>query len=841
MTIQNEQKRDLVLHPGEYCYMQDQTRGLIKTHVGPTVINQTAQELPVAYNNETRQFTRCSLETAVVRGPLASEGEYIVLENPASDNTKPEEGSSKASPILKVGCKVNVAGPAQFALWPTQRATVIRGHHLRSNQYLLVRIYNVEEARQNWRNAVAVRASENAEATVVANADALGLTIGKLLIIKGTEVSFYIPPTGVEVVIDEAAADDNIYVREAVTLERLEYSILIDENGTKRYEKGPQVVFPKPTENFYTENDSRKFKAIELTKIQGLHIKVIASYEENGTTYNVGDELFITGEQLPIYYPRVEHSIIRYGERNKHSASALPAGEGRYVMNKETGDIKTAKGPLMLLPDPRKEVIVRRVLSDKQVNRWYPGNQEALSYNRQLREVSAAAPSSRSGFVSEGDVQRSRGNKIGSPISLQDYAEEAIPLEATFAATIQHKGLANVPPAMLNVSSGYVQPRTITLDTKYEGVPSITVWTGYAVLVVSKTGTRKVIEGPTTYLLNYDESLEVLALSTGKPKTTDKLEETVYLRTTNNKVSDKISVRTRDHVDVQLYLSYRVNFEGEPEKWFSVENYVKFLCDHIRSVLKGEAQGRSLEDFDARGVEIVRNAILGPDGMKFEENGMVVTDVEVLGIVVEDKEIQRMLNESQQEVVRSNIKLRQSEKELLVSKRNEEILRERVEAEAVTRMKKAELEARVIATNQQYEETKIKRELDLATKQKDADLAKQEVINVATKADLDREKAKADQLLSVERTKLELKNAGLVAETESTVKRFEAFQSGLSESLLQLQSQETLTKVAQAMSVQQMLGGDNLVDVLGKMFKGVNLDAVLAKLTERNKPVSTVR
>ena len=57
------------------------------------------------------------------------------------------------------------------------------------------------------------------------------------------------------------SADENgNYVREAVTLERLEYSILVDENGNKRYERGPQVVFPKPTENFYIENDNRKFR-----------------------------------------------------------------------------------------------------------------------------------------------------------------------------------------------------------------------------------------------------------------------------------------------------------------------------------------------------------------------------------------------------------------------------------------------------------------------------------------------------------------------------------------------------------------------------------------------------
>ena len=39
-------KRDLVLAPSEYAYMQDVTKGIVKTYTGPTVINPTAQERP---------------------------------------------------------------------------------------------------------------------------------------------------------------------------------------------------------------------------------------------------------------------------------------------------------------------------------------------------------------------------------------------------------------------------------------------------------------------------------------------------------------------------------------------------------------------------------------------------------------------------------------------------------------------------------------------------------------------------------------------------------------------------------------------------------------------------
>ena len=94
------------------------------------------------------------------------------------------------------------------------------------------------------------------------------------------------------------------------------------------------------------------------------------------------------------------------GIGTKHYATAIPAGEARYVMDRETGEIKTIKGRKMMLPDPRKQVMVRRVLSDKQCDLWYPLNTEAKAYNQSLRAMMQQSPSARSGFVSEGDVAK---------------------------------------------------------------------------------------------------------------------------------------------------------------------------------------------------------------------------------------------------------------------------------------------------------------------------------------------------------------------------------------------------------------------------------------------------
>ena len=113
------------------------------------------------------------------------------------------------------------------------------------------------------------------------------------------------------------------------------------------------MVFPRPTESFVEgEGGFRKFRAIELNPHSGLHIKVIAEYEEEGKTHRVGEEIFITGREQAIYFPRPEHSIIEYGSRKVHYAVAIPAGEGRYVLDRDLGTVDLVKGPSMFLPDP---------------------------------------------------------------------------------------------------------------------------------------------------------------------------------------------------------------------------------------------------------------------------------------------------------------------------------------------------------------------------------------------------------------------------------------------------------------------------------------------------------
>jgi major vault protein len=805
-------KRDLVLAPGEYAYMQDVTKGVIKTYTGPTVINPTAQERPVVYDAEDGRFAACALDDAVQPIATAPEGTYLVLQNPSTRGDHPTPGGVHPAPDLELGRTLNLTGPRAFALWPGEIATLIPGHHLRSNQYVVVRVLNEDEARRNWTQAVikpaAADAAQVADGELAAPPAELG--VGTLLVIRGTDVSFYIPPTGLGVVPDERGR----HVRDALTLERLEYCILVDEDGNRRYERGPQVVFPSPTEAFVEQAGQRKFRAIELSELQGLHVKVIAPYSEHGRDHREGDELFITGVETAIYYPREEHSLIRVDGRERHVAVAIPAGEGRYVVDRATGAIRVVRGPAMFLPDPIREVLVRRVLTDRECATWYPGNAEVVAYNRALRAGGSTAVTAVTAASTAAAEPRSEAGKTTRAREGTEVLERR-PFE---------------------------KPRSLVLDTRFDGVPRIVVWVGYAVLVVDPRGQRRVVTGPATIALEYDEALEVLQLSTGTPKRADQRLETVYLRTLNNRVSDACTLETADHVAIHLGYALRVSFEGERERWFEVEDYVQLLCDHVRSILRAAIKRRPIDEVYAGVVDLVRDAVLGAageggdggrPGLRFAENGMRVTDVEVLDVTIGDDAIGELLVGAQRQAVQDGIALVRARRGLDLTRQRQQIARAIAEEEATTERRKAELDLDAAADRLRAALGELEGEVRRAVGQLEVSRARNAAADVDHAAALGRRRAADATALELRRADQELALAAQAADVDAAVRRFGAAQGGFSEALLALSSREVLAKVAEAMSVQSFVGGKTLVDVVGKVFAGTPLAGLVAQVSTR--------
>lgn len=831
-------ERDLILAPNEYAFIADETKGNINAYVGPYKTSLANTDQPVTFNAESKRFENCSLEDATRSFAVAPVGWYLVLKNPTLHNPAlkefnphPKTGAINNLVELEVGRKVNIPGPAAFALWPGQMVRVIQGHNLRSNQYLIVRVYDEEAAKANWENAVIKRQGTDGGESEEASAPPPDLTMGQQLVIRGTDVSFYIPSTGVEVVPDRSRRGTGGYVRDAVTLERLEYCILLDEDGRKSYLQGPQVVFPKPSETFVERDGARKFRAIELNENSGIYVKVIAPYSDGPgegadgeQAHQVGDELFITGKEQMIYFPRTEHAIIKYGGHTIHYAIAIPAGEARYVLNRHTGQIRLEKGPCIFLPDPRKEVIVRRILHPRQVGLWFPGNQDALEHNRKLAALREQGSGGRGDFIEDAAVEEGESKKRKRKKGKESKAEEAR-AEATSEAYAGED---------FNRGQTYTPPRTIVLDTRYDGAVSIGVWTGYAVQVVSKSGERKVVVGPSTYMLEYDEVLQTAELSTGTPKTDSAIERTAYLRVLYNKVSDVVEAETRDLVSVRIRLSYRVNFEGDPQAWFNVENYVKFLTEHLRSLLRGKIKGEPIQRLHPRVVGFVRDVVLGAQGedggrpgRRFEENGMRIYDVEVLGVEIGDQAIESLLIGAQHAVVEQNLTLEGERRRLEQTREREAISQEIAAIESKTRTQRVALQQAEVAVVHAYELAKVEAGLAEAARRLEGKRAEQAVLDEVHGAELGRARKTSENHLAVASEELNQRLRELEAEVAAVREKAKAVSPELIAALQAFGDRALAEKMAESMAPLAILGGESVSEVLARLLRGTKLAEVL--------------
>jgi hypothetical protein len=151
-----------------------------------------------------------------------SDSQYAVLYNPVADR-RPEEGPNgnfkparNESRPLRNGTRNMIPGPCSFYLRPGQEVEVRDAHELASNQYLVVKVYGEVDKDAPYFQITA----RSAAITTATAEDVLGdaklplaereeveLKRGQLIVIRGLDTQFYIPPTGVDVVPDLSVGD----------------------------------------------------------------------------------------------------------------------------------------------------------------------------------------------------------------------------------------------------------------------------------------------------------------------------------------------------------------------------------------------------------------------------------------------------------------------------------------------------------------------------------------------------------------------------------------------------------------------------------------------------------
>jgi major vault protein len=869
----HDQETELVLMPNEFCFYLDKTKGNMNVVVGPYKQSLSQTDQLMQWSDEKKKFVSVDYHNAKRNCIVIPEGWYAPLKNPAAIKEHPPEKaiSDQGEAGLQIGKKVNIPGPASFALWPGQMAKVIEGHKLRSNQYLLVRVYDVEAFKSElWYKSLKKSdvdlkvdgnevngneedgsvADENAAARTT---DIYGglvtekLATGQQFIIKGTDVHFYIPPDGVEVV-GVSSVNGTRYVQDAITLEQLQYCILQDESGEKRYVRGPDVVFPLPTEKFivHKKDDGtmqKKFMAFELNETSGLYVKVIKSYEEDNRLYAEGEELFITGKDTRIYFPRKEHAIIKYGNQDRHFAVALPDGEGRYVLNRIEGGISTVMGPRMFLPDPRNQVIINRGLTDKESRLFFPGNTAVYKYNSDLRKETGDNSATSSLMR---NLRRSSKRAMSSPnemvfSSSVNYSGD---VDDSFSTMRTEPGVMGIMGDMFDREGQFVPPRSITLDSKFDGVVSLDIWNGFAVLVTDRNGNRRIVEGPTRVHLEYDETLEVFQLSQNTPKDHVNVKEDVFLRTKNNVVSDKIRVETKDLCQAKVNISMKVDFVGdnaeEKYKWFSVDNYVKLLCERVSSLLKNRIRQMSVMDFYNDSTNIIRDTILGKNedgkrkGLLFDENNMLVSEVEVLVVELDDIKLSDTLKSSASDALQKALEIERNRRDFDHEKERAEISKAvidvRIDAEIAKLMLEANKER--IRLEKEQEQESLRKQLIVT--QRDADKAN-------WMAEIEEISAKTNQRLEREHEETAIQKDLMKAETEKAKAIMEAIQPGLIEALSGLGDNDRIAKLADAIAPQAMFGEQGVKELMEAQFKGLGFGALWEKLGIKGNGVKLLR
>lgn len=693
MAERDVRERDILVASNEYAYVQDLTKGDIVLYVGPTKISLSNTERLVELRQDRFVPVRTDDGTGVAPFVVASSAQYVVLENPAKDaNAKPVKGNNSAIE-LQVGRRVVVPGPATFPLWPGQKARVVSGHELYEDQYLRVRVYDAVEGE--------------------------AAPIGTERIVKGSQQSFYIPKTGLEVVPDAKGA----YVRNAVTLLDGQYCVLRGPQGRRRFVRGPGVVFPEAWEEFLVKDGARVFPAWALRKDKGLHVRVLKAFEAGAGDqvpegkYEAGQELFLEGKD-GFFFPTEALEVV-----GDVAALHLAEKEAVYVRDLATGRIRTVHGPTAFLPDPTKVERVLRPLDPETARRY---------------------------------------------------------------------GLANHDASR---------------------APAITVAPSYAVLVTGKTR-REVVKGPSTRILDFDEQLEVLWLSTGTPKTDANLLPTCFLLVDGNKVSDELTVRTADHVALEVKLSYRVSFTSAPgaddARWFNVSNYVALLCDHLGSIVRAAVRATPIERFHAASTDVIRDAVLGEKldgkraGRAFDENGLHVYDVEVLSVNILDEDVETLLTEAQRGAITAEVAKKREAQRLEAEAAKEAVARAIAKAQQETLGVEAQLEA-------------ARRALALAKAEAKAEVSRVDALSKA------RTDAEALELTSQAKTAAAAREAELDAKAlEAKTKAFEAQMAALAPELIAtlkaLGNQQLASALTQNLSPLAILGGESVADVAQRLL-----------------------
>ncbi len=435
---------------------------------------------------------------------------------------------------------------------------------------------------------------------------------------------------------------------------------------------GRKIVVPGPAT--FPLWPGQRAKVVDGHELREREYLVVRVYEQApGDERPIGTEIIVRGSDTSFYIPRTGLEVVATAQGYVRLAWHLTKNTGLHV--RVVKPHVAAEGDQ--LPAGTYAAGTEVFIHDRE-GFFFPT--ESL----EVKDIVFAIPLAEKEGIYVRDIETGRITTIAGPCSYLPDPTRALVIERRLA------------PELLALYGIHPDARERAL--------SIYIPPSYAVLVIAKNK-REVVKGPVTRILAFDEELEILRLSTGRPKSDEALLPTCFLQIEGNKVSDVVRVKTADHVELEIALSYRVSFvtQGaeatDAARWFHVKNYVGLLCDHLGSILRAAARAARIDAFHSSSTEILRSAILGEkhgesprEGRTFEENGMWVYDVEVLDVRILDQDVKKLLEGAQRAGIVSEVNRRQEELRLSSEKLKEEVDRQIFASQIDTMRMQAELE-----------------------------------------------------------------------------------------------------------------------------------------------------
>jgi hypothetical protein len=630
----------------QFLWVQDDDKGEVILHVGPTMVSPTAADRVVmddgngGFREDTSNQPQRMIEL--------SDAQYAVLYNPLKENEGGPNGKFRPgrneSREVRNGTRDMIPGPCSFYLRPGQRVEIRDAHELASNQYLVVKVYGAVDKSAPYYAITAKSATittataeevsgaegSSTSGTSIADVDKAELTRGQLIVIRGLDTQFYIPPTGVDVVPD-LSVDSQGNVLTVAAARKILSSTPVPTGGPAvpspaqaamsaqaiaqlQAAYAPADVLAEAEE---AEDASRRRKKEKPARQAARYAAVEqAARMRNQVQRQAPAELpEPEAEEPPLSQEEVQQilssdvlrqALEREVRKSRLVRQAVVLSEKDFcVILDADGKRQIKRGPARVFPGPYDSFMVKGS-RDRIYDAYELLPQRALW----LRFIAPIARDKLANLLPRGvdldqDVYHPGDELIltgvnsfffpfneieilhpltGQPHVGNDHSDifiEAIGIDQK--SGIYVRDLATGEARLVRGKQSYlVDPRkevhitrTIPADDwnlwiavgephKLTGAPVTTPWAmsivvphNTAVLATSADGQR-VIEGPCVELLEYEETLAPLSLSTGRPKSDERTVRTCFLRTVGNRVSDIISLETVDFVTVDVEVSYQV-------------------------------------------------------------------------------------------------------------------------------------------------------------------------------------------------------------------------------------------------------------------------------------------